>query len=116
MGTRRKIINAVMTAPAMSSVVISVAVTSSMLLRSCRPMAWAIRMVPPVHRPTTILVRIKVIWLPMFTPDILMLPAKLPTMSISATLYRDWIRLEARKGRANKISCRVTLPSVRFRS
>ena len=42
----RKIISAVMMTPAISRVVIRVAVTSSMALRSLRPMAWAMRMVP----------------------------------------------------------------------
>jgi hypothetical protein len=59
------------------------------------------------------LVRINVICPPIFTPDMLSVPAKLPTISISATLYRDWIMLDAKKGRANRTSWENTLPRER---
>ena len=75
-----------MATAAMVNVVSNVAVVSCISFRLLAPRYCAISTVPPAHRPTTIFVRIRVTWLPRFTPDMLVVPLKRPTISISATL------------------------------
>jgi len=53
------------------------------------PRYWPISTVPPMQSPTMVLVRINVICPPIVTPDMLSLPQKFPTISMSATLYKD---------------------------
>ena len=105
---------AVMTMAARTRPVNSVETVFFSFSRLPLPIYCAISTVPPVHRPMIRLVRIKVTWPPMLTPAILAVPLNVPTTHMSATLYRDCMMLDSKKGVAKRISPLSTLPSERL--
>ena len=107
-GVRSASISPVSIAAAMSSTEKRVPVQSFSALRLPAPIYCPIMMVAPEVMPKTMLVISIVTCPPMFTPDILTVPANCPTIIMSATLYSACTRLEIINGMANSKSCLPT--------
>ena len=63
------------------------------------PMYWAIRMVPPMVIPVTMLLTSTMIWLPIETAVMPAASVNQPTTIISTVPYSAWMKLASKKGR-----------------